>query len=87
MSLNMELEDIKKQISNINETVNEIYGVLIGSEHDKESAFLSRVKVLETQVKSLTEFKQRMIYMAIGVSIPSTYGTFKIITTLLSFAK
>ena len=83
----MELEDIKKQISNINETVNEIYGVLIGSEHDKESAFLSRVKVLETQVKSLTEFKQRMIYMAIGVSIPSTYGTFKIITTLLSFAK
>lgn len=87
MSLNMELEDIKKQISNINETVNEIYCVLIGSEHDKESAFLSRVKVLETQVKSLTEFKQRMIYMAIGVSIPSTYGTFKIITTLLSFAK
>ena len=87
MSLNMELEDIKRQISNVNETVNEIYGVLIGSEHDKESAFLSRVKVLETQVKALNEFKQRIIYMAIGSSIPTSYGLFKIISAILSLAK
>ena len=83
----MELEDIKKQISDVNETVNEIYGVLIGSEHDKESAFLSRVKVLESEVKLLKEFKQRIIYISIGMSIPSTYGVFKIVSAIFSLAK
>lgn len=83
----MELQDIKKQLNSVSTTVNEIRSVLIGNEHDKESGFLNRVKDLEAAVERLEKFKDRLIYAVIGMGIPTSYGIFKIFSTILNILK
>jgi len=83
----MELEEIKKQLSSIQIAVNEIRITVIGNEYDKESGFISRVKTLEDSVDKLERFKDRLTYVIIGMSVPTSYGLFKIFSDVVNIIK
>ena len=82
----MELEDIKKQLTSMNVSLNKITDVLVGNEHDKESGFLCRVKELELSVDKLEKFKDRIMYITVGMSVPSTYGIYKFLSVIFNLA-
>lgn len=77
MNLEVEIEKLSNKIDTVSQKVDKMYQLMIGHELDEDSGYVTKIKVLEQQVKDLVEFKKRMVWIGIGMSLPTTFGFFK----------
>lgn len=72
-----------QEVAEIKQMVKDIHHVVIGSEHDKDSGLLKRVKDLESDVEGLQKFNNKLVWVAIGMTIPAVYGLGEFLSKLL----
>lgn len=87
MNLEVEIEKLSTKIDTVSQKVDKMYQLMIGHELDEDSGYVSKIKVLENQVKDLVEFKKRIIWVGIGMSIPTTFGFFKMFQFFINVIK
>ena len=83
MDIQLELEKLSTKFDVMSQKVDKMYQLMIGHELDEDSGYVSKIKTLEYQVNELVEFKKRIIWIGIGMSIPSGVGIFQIVQYLL----
>lgn len=75
--------EIEGKIENMAMMIREIHHVVIGSEHDKESGLLERVRHLE----STTEYQGKVInnakWLIIGLSAPASWGVIQFLINII----
>lgn len=79
MELEEKLEHLSDKIDLVSQKVDKMYHLMIGHELDQDSGYVSKMKLLENQVKDLIEFKKKIIWIGFGMSIPTGLGVFKMI--------
>lgn len=67
------------QINEIMHKINEIHRLIVGSEHDKDTGLLSRVKDLESRVDSIQDTIVKSKWFLIGVGFFAGWGIIDII--------
>ena len=78
MNIEVEIEKLSTKIDTVSQKVDKMYQLMIGHELDEDSGYVSKIKTLEHQVCELIEFKKRIIWIVIGMSIPSGVGIWQI---------
>jgi UDP-N-acetyl-D-mannosaminuronic acid transferase (WecB/TagA/CpsF family) len=79
MEIQLELEKLSNKFDVMSQKVDKMYQLMIGHELDEDSGYVSKIKNLEKIVDELVEFKKRIIWIGIGMSIPSGVGVWQII--------
>lgn len=77
------MEEMQKDIHDLKNLVQKLYTIIAGHELDKESGVINQVKDHETRIKRIEAFRDRMVWMGIGVSIPAGLGIVEIIKLVL----
>lgn len=96
--MQMELEQIERQVSDVDKKVNNvdtqmkdvdkkvssILQLLKGNELDRnDNGFVGEVNDLRTRVEKLEDLKKKVIYIGIGVSFPTSYGLASLIAQFI----
>ena len=79
MNIELELEKLSTKFDVMSQKVDKMYQLMIGHELDEDSGYVAKIKTLESQVKELVEFKKRIIWVGVGMSITSGIGIAQII--------
>lgn len=79
MEIQLELDKLSNKFDVMSQKVDKMYQLMIGHELDEDSGYVSKIKHLEKIVDELVEFKKRIIWIGIGMSIPSGVGVWQII--------
>lgn len=79
MTVELQVENLTKKVDTMSHKVDKMYDLLVGNELDSSTAYVTKIQNLEKAVKDLSDFKQKMIYVAIGMSIPTGAGLIQII--------
>lgn len=87
MEIELELEKLSTKIDTVSQKVDKMYQLMIGHELDEDSGYVAKIKTLEHQVSELLEFKKKIVWIGIGMSVPTGLGVFKIIQYVLTFIK
>lgn len=83
MNIELELEKLSNKFDTMSQKVDKMYQLMIGNELDEDSGYVQKIKTLEVEVKSLVEFKKRIIWVGIGMSITSGVGVWQIIQYII----
>ncbi len=83
MNIELELEKLSNKFDTMSQKVDKMYQLMIGHELDEDSGYVHKIKTLEVEVKSLVEFKKRIIWVGIGMSITSGVGVWQIIQYII----
>ena len=80
-----QMETLKKELQQVNEKLNSIITLLNGHELDNEAGgMVQRVHLIDNRLNRLESFKDRVIYVCIGASIPASWGIIDIIGKVIS---
>jgi hypothetical protein len=63
------MEKMQEDIHKLTKMVEDIYRLIAGHELDRESGIMHQVKDHEERLTSLEKYKEKIIYIAIGLSI------------------
>lgn len=77
------MEKIEQEIADLKEMVKDLHRLLVGHEHDEAVGLLHWKKESEKRITTLEKFKDKIIWVGIGMSIPGGLGVFKIVEYLL----
>ena len=83
MDIQLEIDNLSNKFDAMSQKVDKMYQLMIGHELDEDSGYVSKIKTLEKQVNELVEFKKRIIWIGLGMSIPSGVGVWQIIQYLI----
>lgn len=83
MNIELELEKLSNKFDTMSQKVDKMYQLMIGNELDEDSGYVQKIKTLEVEVKSLVEFKKRIIWVGIGMSITSGVGVWQIVQYII----
>lgn len=83
MDIQLEIEKLSNKFDAMSQKVDKMYQLMIGHELDEDSGYVTKIKTLEKQVNELVEFKKRIIWIGLGMSIPSGVGVWQIIQYLI----
>jgi|VirMetMinimDraft_7_1064189.scaffolds.fasta_scaffold279997_2 uncharacterized membrane protein len=83
MNIELELEKLSNKFDTMSQKVDKMYQLMIGHELDEDSGYVQKIKTLEVEVKSLVEFKKRIIWVGIGMSITSGVGVWQIVQYII----
>lgn len=83
MNIELELENLSNKFDTMSQKVDKMYQLMIGNELDEDSGYVQKIKTLEVEVKSLVEFKKRIIWVGIGMSITSGVGVWQIVQYII----
>jgi hypothetical protein len=72
----------EKDMQELKKMVSEIYYVVVGSEHDKETGLIERVKTLEVEQDKQKNFINRITWICVGMGMPAGWGVVEIIIKL-----
>lgn len=76
-------QEIQKQVREVNDKVSRILIMLIGNEYDKDDkGFIGQVNHLEKRVEVLEKWKDRAIWVFIGMGIPSGVGIWQLLNEI-----
>ena len=79
MTIELEVEKLSNKVDHMANKLDKMYELLIGSELDESTGYRHKIQQLEKTVKELSDFKQKMVYVAVGMSIPTGMGLMQII--------
>lgn len=75
---------MQKEVTEIRKDVSSILQLLKGNDLDKDDkGFVGEVNKLRQEVDSLKKFKERVIYIGIGMALPATYGVFGVASAII----
>lgn len=87
----MEMDEIRKEVQETNKKVTSILHLLVGSEFNSEMGMIATVKSLEKENESLNKrvdklekWRDRFIWVCIGMGIPGTYGTLELVKKIFT---
>jgi hypothetical protein len=83
MDIQLEIDKLSNKFDAMSQKVDKMYQLMIGHELDEDSGYVTKIKTLEKQVNELVEFKKRIIWIGLGMSIPSGVGVWQIIQYLI----
>ena len=83
MDIQLEITKLSNKFDAMSQKVDKMYQLMIGHELDEDSGYVTKIKTLEKQVNELVEFKKRIIWIGLGMSIPSGVGVWQIIQYLI----
>lgn len=73
--------ELKMELDQLDKKVDTILHLLQGNEMDRETGLVHQVKTLkkdnedlEKRVEKLEMFKHRIIWVSVGLALPTTYG-------------
>jgi hypothetical protein len=79
------METLKKELELVNKQLNSILTLLKGHELDnEEGGMVGQVHGIDKRLVKIETFKDRVIYVAIGVSIPASWGIIDIISKVIT---
>lgn len=81
------MEDFRKEFADLQQKVTEIYQILIGHQHDEAMGLLYWKKESEKRILKLEKFRDKLIWIAVGMSIPTGLGIFKIVQIIVQYVK
>lgn len=77
-------QTLHKQVHEIDEKLSRVLDLLTGNKYDRDDkGFIGVVNALEERVKILEKWRDRAIYVFIGMAFPSGIGVWKIINELV----
>jgi predicted nuclease with TOPRIM domain len=89
--IKMEMDEIRKEVQETNKKVTSILHLLIGSEFNSEMGMIATVKSLEKENESLNKrvdklekWRDRFIWVCVGMGIPGTYGTLELVKKIFT---
>lgn len=88
-ALKKQVNDVNNKVADVNSKVTDILHLLKGNDLDKEGSMVIRLKEQEQdiqavndRVEKLEKWKDRIVWMIAGMSIPAGYGVVEIITAI-----
>lgn len=78
---------MQQDIHELKELVQKLYTIIAGHELDKESGLVSQVKDHEARIKKIETFKDRVLWLGIGMIFPAGYGTVEAIKAITTIFK
>lgn len=80
-----QMETLKKELQQVNEKLNSIITLLNGHELDNEAGgMVQRMHVIDSRLGKIEQFKDRIIYVGIGIGIPASWGMIDIIGKVIA---
>lgn len=77
------MDKFEKEFTDLKEKVNVIYQYIVGHEHDEAVGLIHWKKESEKRITALEKFKDKLMWVGIGVSIPTGLGFFKIVEFII----
>lgn len=75
--------EIQGKIENMATMIREIHHVVIGSEHDKNSGLLERVRRLESKTDNQDKLINKAKWLIIGMSAPASWGIIQFLINII----
>lgn len=85
--MELTVEQFQKEFKEVKEMVNSIYTLLAGHQHDESLGLIHWKKEAEKRIERLERFKEKIIWVAIGMSIPTGLGFFKIVQFIVGYIR
>lgn len=79
MKTEFKMDKFEKEFTDLKDKVNVIYQYIVGHEHDKAVGLIHWKTESEKRLKTLEGFRDKLIWIGIGMSIPTGLGVLKII--------
>lgn len=71
------------QFKDMIKKVDEIYYYIVGNKLDPSSGMTTRINKMEEKIKTLEDFKKKVIWVGVGMALPTTYGVFELLSKFL----
>jgi len=81
------LKHLETQMTDFGMKLDHLYRIIAGEELNEETSIVYRLKEAEKEIKTLQKFKDRIIYIMYGATIPALYGTSKLFETIINLLK
>jgi len=82
-----QLKLLETQMTDFGMKLDHLYRIIAGEELNEETSIVNRLKEAEKEIKTLQKFKDRIIYIMYGTTIPALYGTSKFFETIINLLK
>lgn len=79
MKTEFKMDKFEKEFTDLKDKVNIIYNYIVGHEEDKSIGLIHWKMESEKRLKSLEQFRDKLVWIGIGMSIPTGLGVLKII--------
>ena len=77
------MEKFEKEFTDLKDKVNVIYQYIVGHEHYEAVGLIHWKKESEKRINALEKFRDKTMWVGIGMSIPTGLGFFKIVEFII----